>query len=96
MTRFEREHYDLVPAPRRPFTKLDEASGTRLLDVATGPNALVAEAANRGARPFGIDLSPQMITGAATVPRHCEPLARPAQSSAPMARATSIQYEYSA
>jgi hypothetical protein len=49
MTRFEREHYDLVPAPRRPFTKLDEVSGTRLLDVATGPNALVAEAANRGA-----------------------------------------------
>jgi SAM-dependent methyltransferase len=35
--------------------------GTRLLDVATGPGALAAEAANRGARPFGIDLSPQMI-----------------------------------
>jgi SAM-dependent methyltransferase len=34
--------------------------GTRLLDVATGPGALAAEAANRGARPFGIDLSPQM------------------------------------
>jgi ubiquinone/menaquinone biosynthesis C-methylase UbiE len=36
-------------------------SGTRLLDVATGPGALAAEAANRGARSFGIDLSPQMI-----------------------------------
>src|SRR5947207_1077685 len=35
--------------------------GTHLLDVATGPGALAAEAANRGARPVGIDLSPQMI-----------------------------------
>src|SRR6267142_5784396 len=36
-------------------------AGTRLLDVATGPGALAAEAASRGARPVGIDLSPQMI-----------------------------------
>ena len=35
--------------------------GTRLLDVASGPGALAAEAANRGARPVGVDLSPQMI-----------------------------------
>ena len=35
--------------------------GTHLLDVATGPGAIAAEAANRGARPVGIDLSPQMI-----------------------------------
>jgi len=35
--------------------------GTRLLDVATGPGALAAEAASRGARPVGVDLSPQMI-----------------------------------
>jgi len=35
--------------------------GTRLLDVATGPGVLAAEAANQGARPVGIDLSPQMI-----------------------------------
>lgn len=35
--------------------------GTRLLDVATGPGALAAAAANRGARAVGIDLSPQMI-----------------------------------
>src|SRR6476659_10332269 len=35
--------------------------GTRLLDVATGPGALPAEAATRGVRPVGIDLSPQMI-----------------------------------
>jgi SAM-dependent methyltransferase len=36
-------------------------AGTRLLDVATGPGALAADAANRRARPVGIDLSPQMI-----------------------------------
>ena len=36
-------------------------AGTRLLDVATGPGALAAEAASRGARPVGIDLSPQMV-----------------------------------
>jgi len=35
--------------------------GTHLLDVATGPGALAAEAATRGARPVGVDLSPQMI-----------------------------------
>ena len=35
--------------------------GTRLLDVATGPGALAAEAAKRGARPVGIDLSPKMV-----------------------------------
>ena len=35
--------------------------GTRLLDIATGPGALAAEAATRGGRPVGIDLSPQMI-----------------------------------
>jgi ubiquinone/menaquinone biosynthesis C-methylase UbiE len=35
--------------------------GTRLLDVATGPGTVAAEAANRGARPVGIDLSPRMV-----------------------------------
>jgi 2-polyprenyl-3-methyl-5-hydroxy-6-metoxy-1,4-benzoquinol methylase len=35
--------------------------GIHLLDVASGPGALTAEAANRGARPVGVDLSPQMI-----------------------------------
>jgi ubiquinone/menaquinone biosynthesis C-methylase UbiE len=35
--------------------------GTHLLDVASGPGALTAEAARRGARPVGIDLSPKMI-----------------------------------
>ena len=36
-------------------------AGTRLLDVASGPGALAAEAANRGARSVGVDLSPRMI-----------------------------------
>ena len=35
--------------------------GTRLLDVASGPGALAAEAANRGARSVGVDLSPRMV-----------------------------------
>src|SRR3974377_1324073 len=35
--------------------------GTRPLDVASGPGALTAEAANRGARSVGVDLSPRMI-----------------------------------
>jgi len=35
--------------------------GTRLLDIATGPGALAAEAAHRGARSIGVDLSPRMI-----------------------------------
>ena len=35
--------------------------GTRLLDVASGPGALAAETATRGARAVGVDLSPQMI-----------------------------------
>jgi len=34
---------------------------TRLLDVASGPGALAAEAANRGARSVGVDLSPRMV-----------------------------------
>ena len=35
--------------------------GIRVLDVASGPGTLTAEAANRGARPVGVDLSPRMI-----------------------------------
>jgi len=35
--------------------------GTRLLDVASGPGALTAEAASRGAYSVGVDLSPRMI-----------------------------------
>src|SRR5262245_61286643 len=35
--------------------------GKRLMDVASGPGALTAEAANRGAHSVGVDLSPRMI-----------------------------------
>jgi len=35
--------------------------GVRLLDVAAGAGALSAEAARRGARPIGVDLSPRMV-----------------------------------
>ena len=35
--------------------------GARVLDIATGPGALAAEAASRGAHAVGIDLSPEMI-----------------------------------
>src|SRR5262245_29828461 len=37
-------------------------SGTRVLDVATGPGTVAASAAALGARPVGIDFSPQMVT----------------------------------
>jgi SAM-dependent methyltransferase len=71
---FERQGHDALATSYHAFfaavtalaTKplLDAARlrpGTRLLDVATGPGALPAEAASRGARPVGIDLSPQMV-----------------------------------
>src|SRR3954464_13847843 len=43
------------------FAEVHPQAGTRLLDVASGPGALTAEAANRGARCVGVDLSPRMI-----------------------------------
>jgi len=36
-------------------------TGARLLDIATGPGSLAAEANKLGVRPIGIDLSPGMI-----------------------------------
>ena len=36
-------------------------SGTRVLDVATGPGSLVGVAVRRGAQPVGVDLSSKMI-----------------------------------
>ena len=36
-------------------------SGARVLDVATGPGSVAAAAAALGARPVGIDFSPQMV-----------------------------------
>src|SRR5689334_3626268 len=71
---FERQGHDALAASYHAFfaavTSLASDSlldavhlqpGTRLLDVATGPGVLAAKAADRGARPVGIDLSPQMI-----------------------------------
>jgi 2-polyprenyl-3-methyl-5-hydroxy-6-metoxy-1,4-benzoquinol methylase len=43
------------------FDEVHLGPGMRLLDVASGPGALTAEAANRGARSVGVDLSPRMI-----------------------------------
>lgn len=43
------------------FDAVQLRPGTRLLDVASGPGVLTAEAANRYARPVGVDLSPRMI-----------------------------------
>src|SRR3984893_5601278 len=40
------------------------SSGTRLLDVATGPGFIAAAAAARGARVLGLDFSPAMIAEA--------------------------------
>ncbi len=37
------------------------APGMRLLDVATGPGTLAAEAARRGAQAVGVDLAPKMV-----------------------------------
>ena len=43
------------------FDDVNLRPGAHLLDVASGPGTLTAEAANRGARAVGVDLSPQMI-----------------------------------
>lgn len=37
------------------------AAGMRLLDVATGPGTLAAEATRRGAQAVGVDLAPKMV-----------------------------------
>jgi SAM-dependent methyltransferase len=71
---FERERHDNLAATYHDFftpvtalavMPLLEAVGvgadTRLLDVATGPGSLAAEALRSGARPIGVDLSPGMI-----------------------------------
>jgi len=47
-------------------------NGTRLLDVATGPGALAAKAAERGARVVGIDIAPAMIVLAHTLHPHLD------------------------
>lgn len=71
---FERQGHDALAATYHAFfapvtalaiTPLLDAvclrQGARLLDVATGPGGLAAEAAKRGAHSIGVDLSPRMI-----------------------------------
>jgi SAM-dependent methyltransferase len=71
---FERQGHDALAATYHEFFTpvtamaieplLDAVSlrpGTHLLDVAAGPGALAAAAANRGAQAVGVDLSPRMI-----------------------------------
>lgn len=48
------------------------ANGSRLLDVATGPGTLAAEAARRGARVIGIDIAPAMIALAHALHPHLD------------------------
>src|SRR5204863_9568131 len=43
------------------FDEVHLHPGARLLDVASGPGALAAAAANRGACSVGVDSSPQII-----------------------------------
>jgi SAM-dependent methyltransferase len=64
----------LATNPLIEAVRLQPAS--RLLDVASGPGALTAETANRGACPVGVDLSPKMVPGPATAPCHRIPRGR--------------------
>jgi len=64
------EHYDTLAGQmtRQAVEAIMEAiavkSGTELLDVATGPGYVAAEALRRGAKPIGVDFSPEMIADA--------------------------------
>jgi ubiquinone/menaquinone biosynthesis C-methylase UbiE len=71
---FERQCHDVLaatyheffaPATAMAIEPLLDAVGLRpgmhLLDVATGPGALAAAAASRGAQAVGVDLSPRMV-----------------------------------
>lgn len=61
------EHYDSLigrisrQAASAALDAVNISSGTLLLDVATGPGYVAAEAAARGANPVGIDFSSDMI-----------------------------------
>src|ERR1700738_90462 len=74
LRRFERERHDSLAATYHDFFTpvtalainplLDTVrlhAGAQLLDVATGPGSLAAEALRFGARPVGVDISPGMI-----------------------------------
>ena len=71
---FERQRHDSLAATYHDFfspvtalaikpllDSLRLQAGAQLLDVATGPGSLAAEALSVGARPIGIDISPGMI-----------------------------------
>jgi SAM-dependent methyltransferase len=71
---FEREGHDALAASYHGFfapvtalaiepllAAVHLGPGDHLLDVATGPGALAAEATKRGVRCIGVDLSPRMI-----------------------------------
>jgi SAM-dependent methyltransferase len=47
------------------------SAGTRLLDIATGPGVVAAQAARRGARVTGIDISPRMVALAERISPDC-------------------------
>src|ERR1700731_4741993 len=71
---FERERHDSMAATYRDFftpvtalaikplfDAIRLGADAHLLDVATGPGSVAAEALEFGARPIGVDLSPGMI-----------------------------------
>ncbi len=64
------EHYDTLAGQmtRQAVEAVLEAvalkPGAKLLDVATGPGYVAAEAQRRGAKPTGVDFSPDMIADA--------------------------------
>lgn len=63
-------HYDSIAGQmtRQAVSPILDAVGIRvgltMLDVATGPGYVAAAAAGRGAKPVGVDFSPEMIAGA--------------------------------
>jgi SAM-dependent methyltransferase len=63
--RAEPYHHGIARITTRAIDPLLDAAGveqgTTLLDLATGPGYVAARAAERGARPLGMDFSPEML-----------------------------------